>query len=77
MDRRSALKASGALIALGATGCSSMPGMGNWIPLFDGGGTDAFNPIGKANWRVVNGVLDGTITTNGLPLVADPDQFAP
>jgi hypothetical protein len=58
MDRRSALKASGALIALGATGCSSMPGMGNWIPLFDGGGTDAFNPIGKANWRVVNGVLE-------------------
>jgi hypothetical protein len=58
MDRRSALKASGALFALTAAGCSSMPGMGNWIPLFDGGGTDAFNPIGKANWRVVNGVLE-------------------
>ena len=53
MARRSALKASGALFALTAAGCSSMPGMGNWIPLFDGGGTDAFNPIGKANWRVV------------------------
>ena len=49
MDRRSALKASGALFALTAAGCSSMPGMGNWIPLFDGGGTDAFNRVLEAD----------------------------
>jgi hypothetical protein len=58
MDRRSALKASGAMLALATAGCSSMPGMGNWIPLFDGKGLDAFNAIGKANWRVVDGVLE-------------------
>ena len=58
MDRRSALKASGAMFALSSAGCSSMPGMGNWIPLYDGKGIDAFNAVGTANWRVVDGVLE-------------------
>lgn len=58
MDRRSALEASGAMFALSSAGCSSMPGMGNWIPLYDGKGIDAFNAVGTANWRVVDGVLE-------------------
>ncbi|MBY0438664.1 MAG: DUF1080 domain-containing protein [Burkholderiales bacterium] len=58
MDRRSALKASGAMLALANAGCSSMPAMGHWIPLFDGKGLDAFNAVGTANWRVVGGILE-------------------
>jgi hypothetical protein len=58
MDRRSALKACGAGLALATAGCSSMPALGNRVALFDGGSLDAFNPIGKANWRVVGGILE-------------------
>jgi len=41
-------------------GCAGMAGQddGNWIALFDGKGVEQFNPIGKANWRVVGGILE-------------------
>ena len=41
-------------------GCAGMASQqeGNWIALFDGKGVEQFNPIGKANWRMVGGILE-------------------
>jgi hypothetical protein len=57
MNRRQVLAGSGSLAAMTLTGCAAMGG-GEWIALFDGKGLEQFNPIGKANWRVVNGILE-------------------
>src|SRR5438552_18055942 len=51
-----------ALLAAGCTvlGCSSSPsaqGDAGWATLFDGSSLDNWNTIGKANWRLSDGVV--------------------
>ena len=39
----------------GGCGSSDSTDTGEWIPLFDGSGLDAFNVIGDANWMIEEG----------------------
>jgi Domain of Unknown Function (DUF1080) len=61
MPKRSILKLwTGIMVAsLSVLGCSSMPAsMSGWTTLLDGTqGMDNWAPIGDANWRMVDGVL--------------------
>ena len=65
MKRSSAMLAalSMSVMMMVATGCSMFGSSGaGWTALYDanGKGTSQFNAIGKANWRVVDGILEAT-----------------
>ena len=60
MHRRALITGSLSAAALATAGCASPGSAGGWIALFDGGGLDAFDPLGKADWRVAGGVLEAT-----------------
>ena len=59
------------LLAIGLTvsGCSQqMSGQADagWITLFDGSNLDNWNPIGNANWRLIDGVVQADKGTGHL-----------
>ena len=57
MNRRSTIAAL--LIAFGTLSAPQVFGQadGGWITLFDGKNLDNFNPIGDANWKIVDGIV--------------------
>ena len=68
MKRFSALPA--ALLALvccaGHFISASAQGAPSWITLFDGKNLNAFHPVGTANWKIVDGVLQADSGTGFL-----------
>ena len=60
MKRLSVVTMGLLVIGLTVSGCSQqMSGQADagWITLFDGSNLDNWNPIGNANWRLVDGVV--------------------
>jgi hypothetical protein len=64
-----------AAIALGLTGCAHMPGAqtkSGWTTLVDGTGMTNFEPVGDANWRVVDGAI---VATKGVGFLLTRESY--
>lgn len=60
MNRRSFV--SSGLLLLGASFLHApASAQSGWITVFDGRNLTAFNPIGHANWRLVDGIVEATM----------------
>jgi hypothetical protein len=57
MKRLSSIAMGFFLVGFTVSGCSQLIADGGWITLFDGSNLDNWNSIGKANWRLADGLL--------------------
>lgn len=60
MKRLSAIAMGLLVVAFAVFGCANQPSGqadAGWITLFDGSSLDNWNPIGNANWRLADGVV--------------------
>jgi hypothetical protein len=57
MKRLSSIALGFFLVGFTVSGCSQLIADGGWITLFDGSNLDNWNSIGKANWRLADGLL--------------------
>jgi hypothetical protein len=59
IDRRSFLGAGLAVFGTGLAGCAGMGSGTGWVTVLDGTTLDGWSQIGKGNWSIVDGTVQG------------------
>lgn len=75
MDRRGFMGAGLAVAGASLLGCAGSGGSSDWVTLVDGKGIPAgWKELGKGNWSVADGALQGKDGTAGF--LVSPDSYA-
>lgn len=79
MKRSSAIRTGlfivGCLVLAGPRPLPASAQATEWTKLFDGSNLNAFNPIGSANWKVVDGVVQADMGTGFLVSKSSYENF--
>jgi hypothetical protein len=59
IDRRSFLGTGVALLGTGLAGCAGMGSGAGWVTVLDGTSLDGWSQVGKGNWSIVDGAVQG------------------
>ena len=74
IDRRFFLGAGIAIVGAGVAGCAGLGSGAGWVTLLDGTTLDGWTQLGKGNWSVVDGTVQGKNGDSGF--IVSKDSYA-